>query len=97
MRETPELHKLMQGKDVVFVNLCLGSDREAWHKLIGQQRLEGENYWFDGDATQLMLGAYSLSGYPTYILVGRDGKIVTMKAGRPSALTRTAGQIDGLL
>lgn len=97
MKEAPALHKLMHGKDVVFVNLCLGSDREAWRKLIGQQRLEGENYWFDSDATQLMLGAYSLSGYPTYILVGRDGKIVTMKAGRPSALTQTATQIDGLL
>lgn len=97
MKEAPALHKLMHGKDVVFVNLCLGSDREAWRKLIGQQRLEGENYWFDGDATRLFLGAYSLTGYPTYILVGRDGKIVTMKAGRPSALTQTAAQIDGLL
>lgn len=97
MKEAPELHKLMQGKDVVFVNLCLGSDRAAWRKLIGQQRLEGENYWFDGEATQLFLGAYSLSGYPTYILVGRNGKIATMKAGRPSDLTRTAAQIDELL
>lgn len=97
MKEAPALHKLMHGKDVVFVNLCLGSAQDAWRKLIGQQQLEGENYWFDSDATQLFLGAYSLPGYPTYILVGRDGKIVTMKAGRPSALTQTAAQIDGLL
>lgn len=97
MKEAPALHKLMHGKDVVFVNLCLGSDREAWRKLIGQQRLGGENYWFDGDATQLFLGVYNLLGYPTYILVGRDGKIATMKAGRPSALTQTAAQIDELL
>lgn len=97
MKEAPALHKLMHGKDVVFVNLCLGSAQDAWRKTIVQQQLEGENYWFDGDATRLFLGTYSLPGYPTYILVGRDGKIVTLKAGRPSALTQTAAQIDGLL
>lgn len=97
MKEAPALHKVMHGRDVVFVNLCLGSDKEAWLKTVAQMNLEGENYWFDADATQLFLGAYSLTGYPTYILVGRDGKIATMKAGRPSALTQTATQIDGLL
>ena len=43
------------------------------------------------------MGTYSLSGYPTYILVGRDGKIATMKAARPSALTQVSEQIDDLL
>lgn len=97
MKEAPALHKVMHGRDVVFVNLCLGSDKDAWLKTVAQMNLEGENYWFDAAATQLFLGVYNLSGYPTYILVGRDGKIVTMKAGRPSALTQTAAQIDRLL
>lgn len=97
MREAPALHEVMHGKDVVFVNLCLASERDAWLRTVAQQKLEGENYWFDGDATNLFTGAYSLSGYPTYILVGRDGKIVTMKAERPSVLTQAARQIDDLL
>lgn len=97
MKEAPALHEVMRGKEVVFVNLCLASDREAWLRMVAQQKLEGENYWFDGDATNLFTGAYNLPGYPTYILVGRDGKIVTMKAERPSALTQAARQIDDLL
>lgn len=97
MKEAPALHKVMHGRDVVFVNLCLGSDKEAWLKTVAQMNLQGENYWFDADATQLFLGAYNLSGYPTYILVGKDGRIATMKAERPSTLTQVSRQIDGLL
>ncbi len=97
LKEAPELHKLMQGKDVVFVNLCLGSDRAAWNKLIGQLRLEGENYWFDTDATNLFLSTYQLPGYPTYILVRRDGRIATLQAGRPSDLEYTIREITELL
>lgn len=97
MKHAPALHNLFKGLDVVFVNLCLGSDREAWLKMVGEQGGKGENYWFDSDATQLMLGAYSLPGYPTYILMGRDGKIVTMKAPRPSEMTQLAKEIDKLL
>lgn len=97
MKEAPALHGVMRGKDVVFVNLCLASDRDAWLQTVAQQKLEGENYWFDRDATTLFMGTYSLPGYPTYILVGRDGKIATMKAERPSALTQVSKQIDDLL
>lgn len=97
MKEAPALHGVMCGKDVVFVNLCLASDRDAWLKTVAQQKLEGENYWFDRDATTLFMGSYNLPGYPTYILVGRDGKIATMKAERPSALTQASKRIDDLL
>ena len=97
MKQAPALHDVMRGREVVFVNLCLASDRETWLRFVAQQRPEGENYWFDEDATNLFMGTYSLSGYPTYILVGRDGKIATMKAARPSALTQVSEQIDDLL
>lgn len=97
MKEAPALHGVMRGKDVVFVNLCLASDRDTWLKTVAQQKLEGENYWFDRDATTLFMGSYNLPGYPTYILVGRDGKIATMKAERPSALTQVSKRIDDLL
>ena len=95
MKEAPALHKVMHGRDVVFVNLCLGSDKDAWLKTVAQMDLQGENYWFDADATQLFLGAYNLSGYPTYILVGKDdegGAPVHPDAGVPTD-RRASGRI----
>ena len=87
----------MHGKDVVFVNLCLSSDRETWQQLVAPQPVVGENYWFDQHATHLSMGTYDVSGVPTYILVGRDGKIVTMEAERPSSKDKLVKQIDECL
>lgn len=97
MKFAPALHEALHGKDVVFVNLCLFSDRETWRRMVAQMPIVGENYWFDLDATNLFMGTYDLAGYPTYILVGRDGKIVTMDAERPSSKDKLVKQIDECL
>lgn len=94
MKFAPALHEALHGKDVVFVNLCLFSDRETWRRMVAQMPVVGENYWFDLDATNLFMGTYDLAGYPTYILVGRDGKIVTMDAERPSSKDKLVKQLE---
>lgn len=92
-----ELHKLFVGKDAVFVNLCLSSDTDKWIETVKQMDIEGENYYFDADATGLFMSAYGLSGYPSYMLVDKSGKVVTNKAPRPSNITSAAGAINALL
>ena len=92
-----ELHKLFAGKDVVFVNLCLSSDTGKWVETVKQMDIEGENYYFDADATGLFMSAYGLSGYPSYILVDKSGRMVTNKAPRPSNITSAAEAINALL
>lgn len=84
MKNTPALQQSMKGKDIVFVNLCLQSTESDWEKLIKDRKIEGENYFFTDDATKLFMGTYRLSGYPSYILMGKDGKIASMNAPRPS-------------
>ncbi|KQB98844.1 hypothetical protein AQF98_21125 [Pedobacter sp. Hv1] len=83
-QSTPSLHQSFADKDVVFVNLCLQSDVAAWQKMIKTEAIKGENYYLDNDATKLFMGIYRLDGYPTYILVKKDGKISTTRAPRPS-------------
>lgn len=90
----PELHERMKGKDVVFVNLCLWSGQETWRRMVAQMPVVGENYWFDTDAANLFMGVYNVGGFPTYILVGRDGKIVTMDAKRPSSKDKLVKQLE---
>lgn len=82
MRYAPTLHKEM--KDVVFVNLCLQSAVSNWMELVRKRSLAGENYFFTDDATKLFMGTYKLSGYPSYLLMDRQGRLVTTSAPRPS-------------
>ena len=92
-----ELHKLFAGKDVVFVNLCLSSDTGQGVETVKQMGIEGENYYFDADATGLFMSAYGLSGYPSYMLADKTGRVVTNKAPRPSNITSAADAINALL
>lgn len=84
MRYAPALHEEMKGKDVVFVNLCLQSAVSNWLNLVKQREIGGKNYFFTDDATKLFMSAYKLSGYPSYLLMDRHGKLITTGAPRPS-------------
>lgn len=97
MKFAPALHEALHGKEVVFVNLCLSSEQQAWQQMVAQMPVAGENYWFNQQATHLFMGTYDVSGFPTYILVGRDGKIVTMDAERPSEKDKLVEQIEECL
>ncbi len=96
-KKAPELHKLFSGKDVVFVNLCLQSERDKWKKLVADEPIGGENYYFDDDASKLFMGVYKLSGYPSFLLVSRKGKVVTNRAPRPSEKGLAAKELSALL
>jgi thiol-disulfide isomerase/thioredoxin len=97
MKSTPRLYGTMQGKDVVFVNLCLQSTEADWKRLIREKHIKGENYFFSDDATKLFMGTYRLSGYPSYLLINKQGQIVTTNAPRPSDETSITKALTGLL
>ena len=74
----------MKDKDAIFVNLCLQSTVSHWMELVRKRSIGGENYFFTDDATKLFMGTYRLSGYPSYLLMDRQGRLVTTTAPRPS-------------
>jgi thiol-disulfide isomerase/thioredoxin len=97
IKQTQPVHDAMKGKDVVFVNLCLQSDIEKWKPFIKDNKMDGEHYFFNGDATKLFMGNYKLGGYPSYILVNKKGEIVTTEAPRPSDTDHVKSKLAGLL
>lgn len=97
MTPAREIHKLYHDKDVVFVNICMKSTQEAWAKMIGNGEVEGDNYFFDDDLSSEASASLLSSGYPTYIFIGRDGKIRTKQAPRPASVSLVCEDIDKLL
>ena len=43
------------------------------------------------------MSSYNISGYPTYILMGKDGEVAKLDAARPSNLGLITKQIQELL
>lgn len=96
MEYAPALHQKFAGKDVVFVNLCLQSSADNWIKLVGQKKLEGENYFLNDDDTKLLMGNFNINGFPAYLLIDK-GEVKTPNASRPSELEKLEKEIRTII
>jgi thiol-disulfide isomerase/thioredoxin len=96
MKHAPALHKHFAEKEVVFVNLCLESTPENWSKTINKSAIKGENYYLDENLTKIFMGTYNISGFPTYMLIDKDGQFRAPVA-RPSNMLSVIKQIEKAL
>lgn len=90
------LHESFKNENVAFVTLWMQSELERCVNLIREFDMKEECYFFDNDAYTLFRGTYGFAGFPTYMLIDKNGKLVNLKAGRPSE-PGTIDQIKELL
>ncbi|MDR2026879.1 MAG: TlpA family protein disulfide reductase [Prevotellaceae bacterium] len=95
MKQAPTLHKYFAGKEVVFVNLCMESTVKSWLDRLDTFAIEGENYYLDRNATLMFMGTHNIRGFPTYLLIDKNGQLHSPVA-KPSD-TRVIQQINSLL
>lgn len=85
--EIPYLKKLeeeMQGQDVVFIGVSIDEEKnhDKWKQMIIDGQLAGVQL-FAGSANQISLD-YKIKGIPRFMVFGKDGKVVSVEAPRPS-------------
>lgn len=86
--EIPFLQKLEKeyhGKAIQFVSVSIDRDKAAWEKMVKEQQLGGlqlyaENAWEAG-----FVKAYDINGIPRFILIDKEGNIISADAPRPSS------------
>lgn len=91
------LHNYFKDQPIRFVNLCLASDHGAWKEAIEKQKIVGENYFFDKDQSKILTQKLKLNGFPTYIIVDKNGRIIDMQAPRPSSGSIVRTRLNELL
>jgi thiol-disulfide isomerase/thioredoxin len=96
MKYAPVLHNYFSGKEVVFVNLCLESSSENWLETVSKNHIEGENYYLDANASKSFMGTHNISGFPTFMLIDRNGQQRSPVA-RPSDTQSVIKQIDSFI
>ena len=82
-----ELEKEYHGRDVVFLGVSTdkSADRQKWLDMIAEKELAGVQL-HAGDRARLELSApYRISGIPRFILVDRNGNIISSDAPRPGS------------
>jgi thiol-disulfide isomerase/thioredoxin len=101
MREMPasnDLKKKFEGRDVAFLYISVNDNAEKWQQVLATQRLTSPNSIHlrspDGDNVP---SRYQVTQYPTYWLIGRNGRIVTRSAPHPSEAEAAAAAITAEL
>ncbi|PZR28929.1 MAG: hypothetical protein DI535_04220 [Citrobacter freundii] len=84
MEYVPSLKARADTSKITFINLCLQSEADNWKALVKKKDLHGENYFLPEDASKLFMGMYRVEGFPTYMLLNKNGELKTAKAPRPS-------------
>lgn len=96
-RHLIDLHEYYKDEHVVFVNLCLASDRSDWMKAIKNHNIPGERYYFNKTQSKLLRNQLDFPGYPTYFIIDKEGKIVDKQAPRPSSGEKIKSKLDKLV
>ena len=98
MKEAETIHRLYEGKEVAFVNVCLSSNQKNWNQFVASLKGHGEHYYVaDENASDLFMSVFKVKGFPTYYLLDRNGKIITDKPARPASVAELSKMLDEAL
>ncbi|MGI4864955.1 MAG: TlpA family protein disulfide reductase [Janthinobacterium lividum] len=101
LREMPFAHDLKQqflGRDVVFVYISVGDMEAKWQRALLDKKLLSPNSVHLRQPKEAQVAFdYQVNGYPTYWLIGRDGRILDMQAPRPSDGAKTVAALEAAL
>ncbi|MCA5005641.1 TlpA family protein disulfide reductase [Sphingobacterium sp. WQ 366] len=83
--EEPFWEKLNEeylGKDVAFVGVSTDKDKGAWEKYVTEKKLKGIQ--LHAGVANPLSEAYKVTGIPRYILIDKQGNLVSADSPRPS-------------
>ena len=78
------LHDKLKGKNIEFVSISIDEDKEAWRKAVKERELKGVQLIADKAFESQFIQDYGISQIPTFLIIDKDGKIVSPNAPRPS-------------
>jgi thiol-disulfide isomerase/thioredoxin len=97
--EIPTLKKLesdYRGKKVQFVSISIDFQRDLkkWLSMIKEKNLSGIQLFADKDWKSAFLKAYAVNSIPRFLLIDKNGNIISADAPRPSSEAELRRLID---
>ncbi len=97
--ELPHLQELehqYKGKNIHFVSISCDQNKEAWEKMVKEEKLGGIQLHYGNDNS--FMNFYLITGIPRFILLDREGKIIKANATRPSdpETIKTFNALEGI-
>jgi thiol-disulfide isomerase/thioredoxin len=86
-----------KNKEVIFLSLCCKSNEQDWKNTLTHEKIPGEHYYVKDIDFDLLSSLYGIKGFPTYILIDKNGTIKNYNAPRPSSNEIIINEIQTLL
>lgn len=86
-REIPYLKQLKdeyKGKPIAFIAISVDDDKEAWEKMVKNDKLDGIQLYAPKAWLNEVTIQYQVVGIPTFVLIDGEGRIIEYPASRPS-------------
>jgi thiol-disulfide isomerase/thioredoxin len=91
IRELPHLEtlaKAYEGKDFQILGIALETKKvRQWQKFVRERALNGVQLYAESQGANEQLQPYNINSVPRYVLLDRQGKIISGNAPRPSNAT----------
>jgi peroxiredoxin len=96
--EIPKLHEKYDGRNIVFVNICVDDKITTWKEYLLKLNLSGINLKNERWKNEGICKDYNINSIPHYVLIDQQGNIVDPNAPRPQQLNHSGENvIDRLL
>jgi thiol-disulfide isomerase/thioredoxin len=79
-----KIAKTYEEKNIEFVYLCVKSKKEKWEDKLIEYNLNGSHYLLSDSEYDILSQKFQVVGIPHYVLIDKNGKIISNKAPRPS-------------
>ena len=96
-KELPALETLQQtykGKPITFISISVDRDKEAWKTMVKEKKLSGIHLYASPETKELFKKLYDLRSIPRYMLVDKEGNIISINAPMPSKSTALESLIN---
>lgn len=87
IKEFPDenlLVEVFKNERVKIISICLISDENGWKHMVSQHQLKTINLFAKGNWEDILQEKYGITGFPHYVLINVEGKIIENNCIRPS-------------
>jgi peroxiredoxin len=87
IKEFPEENRLVdifKNEKVKIISICMDTKEEDWKYLVMKYQLKTINLFATGNWEKMLKENYDISGFPHYVLIDKENKIVENKCIYPS-------------
>ena len=86
-QEIPFLQALenkLHAENIEFVSISIDDNNQKWKDFVAKEGLKGVQLIADKAFESQFITDYGITQIPTFIIIGKDGKIINADAPRPS-------------